>query len=95
MSSYFARCTHVSLSDIVVFLGMCLCSFSLFYYYYCFISCILCVVILSSVMCCFVLSLACVCLRVLDSFSVVTGPRAEIDGMMVVIQSTLRLDFFS
>ncbi|RVW28244.1 hypothetical protein CK203_083675 [Vitis vinifera] len=31
---------------------------------------------------------------VLDSFSVVTGPRADIDGMMVMIQSTLRLDFF-
>ena len=46
-------------------------------------------------MCCFVLSLACVCFRVLDSFSVVTGPRADIDGMMVMIQSTLRLDFFS
>ncbi|RVW98111.1 hypothetical protein CK203_031945 [Vitis vinifera] len=30
----------------------------------------------------------------LDSFSVVTGPRAEIDGMMVMIQSTLRLDSF-
>ncbi|RVW37592.1 hypothetical protein CK203_074002 [Vitis vinifera] len=29
---------------------------------------------------------------VLDSFSVVTGPRAEIDGMMIMIQSTLRLD---
>ena len=41
------------------------------------------------------LSLACVCFRVLDSFSVVTGPRADIDGMMVMIQSTLRLDFFS
>ncbi|RVW36246.1 hypothetical protein CK203_107285 [Vitis vinifera] len=27
-------------------------------------------------------------------FSVVTGPRAEIDSMMVMIQSTLRLDFF-
>ena len=54
-----------------------------------------CVVVLSSIVCCFVLSLACVCLRVLDSFSVVTGPRAEIDGMMVMIQSTLRLDSFS
>ncbi|KAL6325739.1 hypothetical protein AAG906_026567 [Vitis piasezkii] len=32
--------------------------------------------------------------EVLDSFSVVTGPR-EIDGMMVMIQSTLRLDFFT
>ena len=53
------------------------------------------VVILSSVMCCFVLSFACVCFRVLDSFSVVNGPRADIDGMMVMIQSTLRLDFFS
>ena len=31
------------------------------------------------------LSLACVCLRVLDNFSVVTGPGAEIDGMMVMI----------
>ena len=33
------------------------------------------------------LSLTCVCLRVLDSFSIVTGPRAEIDGMMVMIFS--------
>ena len=41
------------------------------------------------------MSLVCVCFRVLDSFSVVTGPRAEIDGMMVMIQSTSRLDFFS
>ena len=45
-------------------------------------------------MCGFVLSLACVCFRVLDGFSVVTSPRAEIDGMMIMIQSTLRLDFF-
>ena len=38
-------------------------------------------VLLSCVASCgFVLSLACVCFRVLDSFSVVTGPRAEIDG---------------
>ena len=48
-----------------------------------------------SILCCFVLSFACVCFRVLDSFSVVNGPRADIDGMMVMIQSTLRLDFFS
>ena len=33
------------------------------------------------------LSLVCVCFRVLDSFSVVTGPRADIDGMMVMIFS--------
>ena len=52
-----------------------------------FVSCILRVVILGSIMCCFVLSLACVCFRVLDSFSVVTSPRAEIDGMMVMIFS--------
>ena len=31
--------------------------------------------------------LACVCFRVSDSFSVVTGPRAEIDDMMVMIFS--------
>ena len=68
---------------------------SSFYCYHCFVSCILCVVVLSSIVCCFVLSLACVCFRVLDGFSVVTGPRADIDGMMVMIQSTLRLDFFS
>ena len=64
-------------------------------FYHCFVSCILCVVVLSGIVCCFVLSLACVCFRVLDSFSVVNGPRADIDGMMVMIQSTLRLDFFS
>ena len=46
-------------------------------------------------MCCFVLSFACVCFRVLDSLSIMTGSRAEINGMMVMIQSTLRLDFFS
>ena len=58
-----------------------------FYYYHCFVSCILCVVILCSIVCWFVLSLACVCFRVLDSFSIMTGPRAEIDGMMVMIFS--------
>ena len=54
-------------------------------------------VLLSQVASCVALflSLACVCFRVLDSFSVVTGPRADIDGMMAMIQSTLRLDFFS
>ena len=46
-------------------------------------------------MCCFVLSLACVYLRVLDSLSTVTGSQVEINGMMVMIHSTLRLDFFS
>ena len=57
------------------------------FYYHCFVSCILRVVILGGIACCFVLSLACVCFRVLDNFSVVTGPRADIDGMMVMIQS--------
>ena len=54
-------------------------------------------VLLSCVASCVALffSLACVCFRVLDSFSVMTGPRAEIDGMMVMIQSTSRLNFFS
>ena len=46
-------------------------------------------------MCCFVLSLACVCFKVLDNLSTVTGSRAEINDMMVMIHSTLRLDFFS
>ena len=36
-------------------------------------------------MCCFVLSFACVCFRVLDSLSIMTGSRAEINGMMVMI----------
>ena len=46
-------------------------------------------------MCCFVLFVVCVCFRVLDSLSVVTGSQAEINGMMVMVQSTLRLDFFN
>ena len=46
-------------------------------------------------MCCFVLSFVCVCFRVLDSLSTMPGSRAKINGMMVMIQSTLRLDFFS
>ena len=46
-------------------------------------------------MCCFVLSLACVCFRVLDNLSIVTGFQAKINDMMVMIQSTLRLDFFN
>ena len=72
---------------------MCFCLFILFYY--CFISCILYVVILSSIMCCFVLSLTCVCFRVSDSLSTMTSSQAEINGMMVMVHSTLRLNFFN
>ena len=75
------------------FLSMCFCLFILFYY--CFISCILYVVILSSIMCCFVLSLTCVCFRVSDSLSTMTSSQAEINGMMVMVHSTLRLNFFN
>ena len=46
-------------------------------------------------MCCFVLSLTCVYFTVLDSLSTVTGSRAEINSVMVMVQSTLRLDFFN
>ena len=93
------RCTALqhAIHDIVVFLSMCFC---LYYYYYCcccccFISCILYIVILSNIMCCFVLSFVCVSFRVLESLSTMSGSRAKINGMMVMIQSTLRLDFFS
>ena len=79
---------------LVILFSSCVCV-SVLFFLYCFISCILYVVILSSIMCFFVLSLACVCFRVLDSLSTVTSSQAEINGMMVMVQSTLRLNFFS